>query len=129
MATLTRTTRRGFLARAAALGTAGAAIPEILSSGTLDAAAASSAGPWQIGIYTRPFGQFEYRVFCEWIVALELLLVHGYEFVCGERFDCDRVHFSEEIVVAKRLLLQKQEKVRFCAGVCHDASPEFLYLI
>ena len=75
MATPTRTTRRGFLARAVALGTAGAAIPEILSSGTLEAAAAPGAGPWQIGIYTRPFGQYEYRV------ALDAIAEAGYKYV------------------------------------------------
>jgi len=68
-----RTTRRGFLARAVTLGAAGAAIPGILSSGGFEAVAASGLGPWQIGIYTRPFGQYEYPV------ALDAIAEAGYK--------------------------------------------------
>jgi sugar phosphate isomerase/epimerase len=101
MATLTRTTRRGFLARALALGTAGAAIPEILASGTLEAAAASGAGPWQIGIYTRPFGQFEYPV------ALDAIAEAGYKFL-----GLMTIKSKDSLVVSMNSTQEEAERVR-----------------
>jgi sugar phosphate isomerase/epimerase len=74
MATTTCTTRRTFLARTLALGTAGLAIPEILSRAAPEAVAASNGGGWQIGIFTRPWGQHEYRV------ALDAMAEAGYKY-------------------------------------------------
>ncbi len=75
MATSTRTTRRTFLARTLALGPAGLAIPQILSQTAAEAVAGPSGGGWQIGIYTRPWGQHEYRV------ALDAIAEAGYKCV------------------------------------------------
>jgi sugar phosphate isomerase/epimerase len=75
MATPNRTTRRTFLAHTLALGTAGLAIPQVLPQTASQAAAESSAGGWQIGIYTRPWGQHEYRV------ALDAIAEAGYKHV------------------------------------------------
>jgi sugar phosphate isomerase/epimerase len=75
MAMPTVTTRREFLGRTLALGAAGAAIPGILSQAASKAVAAPGESPWQIGIYTRPFAQFEYRV------ALDAIAEAGYKYL------------------------------------------------
>jgi sugar phosphate isomerase/epimerase len=63
------TTRREFLGTAAAAGLAGLA-------STLPAARANpSAGPWQIGCYTRPWDQYDYRV------ALDGVAEAGFKYV------------------------------------------------
>lgn len=75
MATTNHTTRREFLARTLALGTAGLALPQILPQTASRAVAAQNAGGWQIGIYTRPWGKFEYPV------ALDAIAEAGYKHV------------------------------------------------
>lgn len=101
MATPTRTTRRGFLARAAALGTAGAFVPEILASSTSEAIAAADAGPWQIGIYTRPFGQHEYPV------ALDAIAEAGYKFL-----GLMTIKSRDGLVVSMNSTQEEAERVR-----------------
>jgi sugar phosphate isomerase/epimerase len=101
MATPNRTTRRSFLARALALGTAGAAIPGILSSGTSKAAAAADAGPWQIGIYTRPFGQYEYTA------ALDAIAEAGYKY-----FGLMTIKSKNSLVVSMDSTVEEAERVR-----------------
>lgn len=65
-----KTTRREFLGRSAQLGAAGVAAV------TLGASAAESPadGPWKIGIYTRPWDKFDYRV------ALDAIAGAGYKY-------------------------------------------------
>jgi sugar phosphate isomerase/epimerase len=101
MATPTRTTRRLFLARAAAIGAAGAAFPGILSSGTLEGAAAPDAGPWQIGIYTRPFGQYQYPV------ALDAIAEAGYKYL-----GLMTIKSKNSLVVSMESTLEEAERVR-----------------
>lgn len=75
MATSNCTTRRTFLARTLALGTAGLAIPEILSQAASHAVAAPADAGWQIGIYTRPWGKYEYQA------ALDGIAEAGYKYL------------------------------------------------
>jgi neutral ceramidase len=51
--------RREFLGQTVRLGTAGIVATSTAASTTL---AKKSEGPWQIGCYTRPWGQYDYRV-------------------------------------------------------------------
>ncbi|MCX7824122.1 MAG: sugar phosphate isomerase/epimerase [Verrucomicrobiae bacterium] len=62
-------TRRAFLTQTAALGAVGLAASRF-------SAAAGECGGWQIGCYTRPWDQVEYRV------ALDAIAEAGYKF-CG----------------------------------------------
>ena len=61
MATPNRTTRRTFLAQTLALGTVGLAIPRVLPQAASQAFAESGSDGWQIGIYTRPWGKYDYH--------------------------------------------------------------------
>jgi len=75
MSRTNRATRREFLARAMAVGSAALAL-----RGTAPLAADQVAGPqkpggWQIGIYTRPWAKFEYPV------ALDAIAEAGYKFL------------------------------------------------
>jgi len=55
------TTRRDFLTRTLTAGAAGLVVPHVLSHGA-HAAPDSDEGKYQIGIYTRPWDKFDYRV-------------------------------------------------------------------
>ncbi|MBN2508226.1 MAG: sugar phosphate isomerase/epimerase [Verrucomicrobia bacterium] len=66
-------TRRQFLHTTAALAVG--ATQHALSAGASAAPAPAPAGPWQIGCYTRPFDQFEYRV------ALDAIAEAGFKHV------------------------------------------------
>jgi sugar phosphate isomerase/epimerase len=55
------TTRRAFLGGILGAGAAAAAAPRLLTS-TADAAPVPPAGTYEIGMYTRPWDQFDYRV-------------------------------------------------------------------
>lgn len=74
MALSTRTTRRTFLTRTLALGAAGLAAGSTWVETATDAVA-SPGGGWQVGIYTRPFGQHEYRV------ALDAIAEAGFKYL------------------------------------------------
>ena len=73
MNSLDQLSRRQFLGRAVKLGTAGlaasgaAALPTQAATGTSD-------GPWQIGCYTRPWDQHDYRV------ALDAIAEAGFKY-------------------------------------------------
>jgi len=76
MSTRQTITRRGFLGRGLAAGAAGWAAVHAAPSFTRHAAAAPQPRAWQIGIYTRPWGEYEYPV------ALDAIAEAGYR-CCG----------------------------------------------
>lgn len=59
MAMSAQVTRRSFLAHTMAFATVGFAAADVLAGS--DSPAASHDGPWQIGIYTRPWAKYDYR--------------------------------------------------------------------
>ncbi|UCD62727.1 MAG: TIM barrel protein, partial [Candidatus Zixiibacteriota bacterium] len=63
--------RREFLGKTVRFGTAGLAATCAATSPTL---AKKSDGPWQIGCYTRPWGQYDYRV------ALDAIAEAGFKY-------------------------------------------------
>jgi len=63
-------TRRGFLGRSVALGTAGMLIPGLQAK----AAEANKPSGWQVGIYTRPWAKYDYRV------ALDAMAEAGFKY-------------------------------------------------
>jgi len=63
--------RREFLGKTVSLGKAGLAATCAITSPTL---AKESNGPWQIGCYTRPWGQYDYRV------ALDAIAEAGFKY-------------------------------------------------
>ncbi|MFO7973350.1 MAG: sugar phosphate isomerase/epimerase family protein [Candidatus Hydrogenedentota bacterium] len=65
-----KTTRREFLGRSAQFGAAGVAAMALGAS----AAETPPNGPWKIGIYTRPWDKFDYRV------ALDAIAEAGYKY-------------------------------------------------
>jgi len=65
-------TRRQFVRGALSVGGVALAGPQFLSNPAR--AAASESGPWQIGIYTRPWGAHDYRV------ALDAMAEAGYQY-------------------------------------------------
>ncbi|MBE3070693.1 MAG: sugar phosphate isomerase/epimerase [Planctomycetes bacterium] len=70
-----RLTRRTFLGRAAVLGAAGLAAARLGPSSAPAAAAPPPAGGWQIGCYTRPWSDHDYRV------AFDAVAKAGYKHV------------------------------------------------
>jgi len=64
-------TRRHFLGKSIRVGSAGVAVSLIAASAP---AAEESAGPWQIGCYTRPWDQYDYRV------ALDAIAEAGFKY-------------------------------------------------
>jgi sugar phosphate isomerase/epimerase len=69
-------TRRAFLARGAAIGAAGLALPQAVARfGGAAAEPSAQPGRWQIGCYTRPWAEYEYRV------ALDCIAAAGYKHV------------------------------------------------
>jgi len=70
-----RLTRRTFLGRAAVLGAAGLAAARPGPSAARAAAAPAPAGGWQIGCYTRPWSDHDYRV------AFDAIAEAGYKHV------------------------------------------------
>lgn len=71
MNSLNQLSRREFLGQTVRLGTAGLAATCSATSLTL---AKKSDGPWQIGCYTRPWGQHDYRV------ALDAIAEAGFKY-------------------------------------------------
>jgi sugar phosphate isomerase/epimerase len=71
MNSLNQLSRREFLGQTVRLGTAGLAATCAVTSPTL---AKNSDGPWQIGCYTRPWGQYDYRV------ALDAIAEAGFKY-------------------------------------------------
>lgn len=68
--------RREFLGRSIKLGTAGLAAGFTAQSCTpVRTKPATTDGPWQIGCYTRPWDQYDYRV------ALDAIAEAGYKYV------------------------------------------------
>ena len=67
-------TRRGFLNRAMALGSLGIATRQIVAAAA-DAAPVKVSGSWQIGCYTRPWAQHDYRV------ALDAIAEAGFKYI------------------------------------------------
>jgi len=65
-----KTTRREFFGRSAQFGAAGVAAMALGAS----AAETPANGPWKIGIYTRPWDKFDYRV------ALDAIAEAGYKY-------------------------------------------------
>ena len=72
MATSPSLTRRQFVRCALSVGGVALAGPQFL--GKSARAAASESSPWQIGIYTRPWGAHDYRV------ALDAMAEAGYKY-------------------------------------------------
>ncbi|MHC4631930.1 MAG: sugar phosphate isomerase/epimerase family protein [Planctomycetota bacterium] len=71
MNSINQLSRREFLGQTVRLGTAGLAASCTAASPTL---AKKSDGPWQIGCYTRPWGQHDYRV------ALDAIAEAGFKY-------------------------------------------------
>lgn len=71
MNSLNKLSRREFLGQTARLGTAGFAAACAVASTTL---AKESNGPWQIGCYTRPWSQYDYRM------ALDAIAEAGFKY-------------------------------------------------
>ncbi|MHC4642019.1 MAG: sugar phosphate isomerase/epimerase family protein [Planctomycetota bacterium] len=71
MNSLNQLSRREFLGKTVRLGTAGLAATCAATSPTL---AKKSGGAWQIGCYTRPWGQYDYRV------ALDAIAEAGFKY-------------------------------------------------
>ena len=67
-------TRRAFLGRALTLGASGMFAPRLAAHGTLASEGSSKDGPWQIGCYTRPWAQHDYRV------ALDAIAEAGFKY-------------------------------------------------
>ncbi|MHC4084655.1 MAG: hypothetical protein ACYSU5_05525 [Planctomycetota bacterium] len=59
MNSIDQLSRRHFLGQTVKLGTVGLAASCAVTLPTLSK---NSDGPWQIGCYTRPWGQYDYRV-------------------------------------------------------------------
>jgi sugar phosphate isomerase/epimerase len=74
MTTSNQPSRRGFLGRVLALGTAGMVAPRMLASRALAAAEESKQDRWQIGCFTRPWDQHDYRV------ALDAIAEAGFKY-------------------------------------------------
>ena len=70
MNSLNQLSRREFLSQTVRLGTAGFAATCAATSPTL----AKKSSPWQIGCYTRPWGQYDYRV------ALDAIAEAGFKY-------------------------------------------------
>jgi sugar phosphate isomerase/epimerase len=71
MNSLNQFSRREFLGKTVRFGTAGLAATCAATSSTL---AKKSDGPWQIGCYTRPWGQYDYRL------ALDAIAEAGFKY-------------------------------------------------
>jgi sugar phosphate isomerase/epimerase len=69
--TMPQITRRGFLGRTLATGAAAVAVPHFMAD---RAVAASSPQGWQIGIYTRPWASYDYRL------ALDGMVEAGFKY-------------------------------------------------
>ncbi len=65
--------RRHFLGRTVKLGTAGL-VASCITTSLSPATKESPSGPWQIGCYTRPWGQYDYRV------ALDAIAEAGFKY-------------------------------------------------
>jgi sugar phosphate isomerase/epimerase len=72
MTTVRHFARREFLRQAFCLGAAGTVAPQILSRSAV--AAAEPAGTWQIGCFTRPWAEHDYRV------ALDAIAEAGFKY-------------------------------------------------
>ncbi|OHB66779.1 MAG: hypothetical protein A2V70_13180, partial [Planctomycetes bacterium RBG_13_63_9] len=69
-------TRRAFLARVAAIGASGLVLPCVgACPGSAAEEPPATKDPWQIGCYTRPWAEYEYRV------ALDSIAEAGYKYV------------------------------------------------
>jgi len=73
MNSINQISRRQFLGRTVKLGTAGLAASCITTS-LASATKESHSGPWKIGCYTRPWGQYDYRV------ALDAIAEAGFKY-------------------------------------------------
>jgi sugar phosphate isomerase/epimerase len=71
MNSLNQLSRRDFLGQTLKIGTAGLATSYAVALPTL---AKKSEGPWQIGCYTRPWGQYDYRL------ALDAIAEAGFKY-------------------------------------------------
>jgi sugar phosphate isomerase/epimerase len=74
MTTSNQRTRRGFLARCLTIGASSVLAPHLVASGDEAPAAPAKDGPWQIGCYTRPWDQYDYRV------ALDAIAEAGFKY-------------------------------------------------
>ena len=75
MNSINQISRRQFLGRTVKLGTAGLAASCITKSTASATKESTTNGPWQIGCYTRPWGQYDYRV------ALDAIAEAGFKYV------------------------------------------------
>jgi sugar phosphate isomerase/epimerase len=69
-----RPTRRTFLGRSLSLAAAGFLAPQMLGPRAVASTASSEGGPWQIGCFTRPWDQYDYRV------ALDAIAEAGFKY-------------------------------------------------
>ncbi len=67
-------TRRAFLSRAVGLGVSSFVIPQAVARWAFASAGSAKEGPWQIGCYTRPWDQYDYRV------ALDAIAEAGFKY-------------------------------------------------
>lgn len=74
MNSIDKLSRRHFLGQTVKLGTVGLAASCITTSPTPATKGSAISGPWQIGCYTRPWGQYDYRV------ALDAIVEAGFKY-------------------------------------------------
>ena len=68
-------TRRGFLGRTLSIGAASLVAPHLITGTAHAAPGDPSGGDWQVGIYTRPWGKYDYRL------ALDAIAEAGFKHV------------------------------------------------
>ena len=93
--TLPEVSRRDFLGRTLV---AGAALTTARLPGAL--AAPSSPGPWQIGCYTRPWGNYDWRV------ALDAVAAAGFK-----HFGLMTTNTKDRLVISVKTTLEEAEKI------------------